>query len=161
VFGICPGLQSKKLGEKTYPARNTTKKSNMEKLKSGIVFTLMFVIAGAHIFAVSVSDLEIIASDGTFLGTLDGGQYSLDSIYNKYGGYGSKYDPDCILNKYGEYGSDYSDLSPFNMYASDPPGLYDGHGNFYGTLSINRYALGVTQQSYNLAIELKAYRDSL
>jgi hypothetical protein len=55
----------------------------MRKLKSGIVFALIFVIAGGHIFAVSVSDLKIIASDGTFLGTLEGGQYSLDSIYNK------------------------------------------------------------------------------
>jgi hypothetical protein len=125
------------------------------------VLVVAFVLVDTPVFAISISDLRIIAADGTFLGTLEDSRYATNSIYNKYGNYGSKYSSNCILNKYDNYGSDYSDLSPFNRYASNPPGLYDRQGNFYGTLSINRYASGVTQQTYNLALQLKAYRDSL
>jgi hypothetical protein len=45
---------NEKLGEKTYPAKNTTTDSKMRKLKLGIAFVLMFVMAGVDIFAVSV-----------------------------------------------------------------------------------------------------------
>jgi hypothetical protein len=123
-----------------------------------VIVTLVFITFQAY--AISISDLRIIASDGTFLGTFES-EYSQNSIYNKYGKYGSKYNSNCILNKYDKYGDDYSNSSPFNKYATDAPGLYDRYGDFYGTLSINKYAVGVTQQSYNLAIQLKAYRDSL
>jgi len=123
----------------------------------GIV-VLVFLIS--PIYAVSLSELRIIASDGTFLGTFEN-EYSQNSIYNIYGKYGSKYSSNCILNKYDKYGDDYSNTSPFNKYATAAPCLYDRQGNFYGTLTINRYATGVTQYSYNLAIQLKVYRDSL
>jgi hypothetical protein len=89
----------------------------------------MFTAVAVPVFAISISELRIIASDGTFLGTFEN-EYSKNSVYNKYGKYGSKYNSNCILNKYDDYGSDYSDLGPFNKYASNPPGLYDRHGNF-------------------------------
>jgi hypothetical protein len=127
------------------------------RLLAGIAI-FMFLVS--PIYAISLSELRIIASDGTFLGTFED-EYSQNSIYNRYGRYGSKYNSNCILNKYDRYGDDYSNTSPFNRYATAAPGLYDRQGNFYGTLSINRYASGVTQYSYNLAIQLKAYRDSL
>ena len=134
----------------------------MKTKKNWVVFfiwILAFIFLANPIFAVSLSDLRIIASDGTFLGTFEN-EYSQNCIYNKYGKYGSKYNSNCILNKYDKYGDDYSNTSPFNRYANAAPGLYDRNGSFYGTLSINRYASGVTQYSYNLAIQLKAYRDS-
>jgi len=115
----------------------------------------------ASLHAISLSELRIIASDGTFLGTLNENQYDSNSIYNQYGKYGSQYNTTCIFNRYSVYGSDYSDKSPFNQYANNAPGLYDRQGNFYGTLSINRYAKGVTQETYRIALQLKAYRDSL
>jgi len=122
----------------------------------GLLFFSLF-----SLYAVSVSELRIIASDGTFLGTLSTNQYDPNSIYNKYGKYGSHYNTTCIFNIYSNYGSDYSNQSQFNIYANNAPGLYDRQGNFYGTLSINRYAQGVTQQTYQIALQLKAYRDSL
>lgn len=135
-------------------------------MRTKISFLRFFVAIGVLVFlvspinSVSLSDLRIIASDGTFLGTFEN-EYSQNSIYNRYGRYGSKYNSNCILNKYDKYGDDYSNTSPFNNYATAAPGLYDRQGNFYGTLTTNRYASGVTQYSYNLAIQLKAYRDSL
>lgn len=35
------------------------------------------------------------------------------------------------------------------------------YGNNYGRLSVNRYASGVTNESYKLAWQLKAMRDSM
>ncbi|WP_461255908.1 hypothetical protein [Treponema sp. R80B11-R83G3] len=124
------------------------------------IFGLLLCCSLISLYGISLSDLRIIASDGTFLGTLNENEYDSNSIYNKYGKYGSQYNAFCIFNKYGNYGSDYSDKSPFNKYANNAPGLYDKQGNFYGTLSINSYAKGVTQQTYQLALQLKAYRDS-
>jgi hypothetical protein len=123
------------------------------------IMVLVFGVLVVPVFAISISQLRIIASDGTFLGHL-GNEYDSNSVYNKYGK-GSPYNSSGIMNKYSNYGSDYSNLSPFNRYANDPPGLYDGQGGFYGALSINRYARGVTDQSYRLALQLKALRDSL
>jgi hypothetical protein len=128
--------------------------------KKILVFMGFVLLSVVSLYAISLSELRIIAEDGTFLGTFEG-EYSSNSIYNVYGTYGSKYSSGSIFNKYGNYGSDYSDLSPFNRYASNPPGLYDRHGNFYGTLSINRYANGITNDSYNLAVRLKGMRDSM
>jgi len=125
------------------------------------LFFMLLCCSLVSLYAVSLSELRIIASDGTFLGTLNENEYDSNSIYNQYGKYGSHYNTTCIFNKYSNYGSDYSDKSPFNQYANNAPGLYDRQGNFYGTLSINRYAQGVTQQTYQLALQLKAYRDSL
>jgi hypothetical protein len=123
-------------------------------------FILLLLLLSLSAFAISFSELRIIAADGTFLGTLNENRYDTNSIYNEYGTYGSPYSIQSIFNQYGSYGSDYSNLSPFNNYANNPPGLYDRYGNFYGTLSTNRYAQGVTQQTYRLALQLKAMRNS-
>ena len=124
---------------------------------AGIALLICLCVGTA--FAVSWSDLRIIAADGIFLGTLNENAYDSNSIYNEYGTYGSKYNAKSIFNQYGNYGSDYSSLSPFNQYSTSPPGLYDRQGNFCGTLSVNRYARGVTDQTYRYALQLKARRD--
>jgi hypothetical protein len=126
-----------------------------------ILISGLLLGALVSLHAVSLSQLCIIASDGTFLGDLNEDEYDKNSIYNQYGKYGSHYNTTCIFNKYSDYGSDYSDKSPFNQYAGNAPGLYDKQGNFYGTLSVNKYAKGITQQSHRIALQLKAYRDSL
>jgi hypothetical protein len=74
--------------------------------KKTILLTVILCVV-FPVFAISVNDLRIIASDNTFLGTLEDNEYSSNSIYNKYGKYGSKYNSNCILNKYDKYGSDY------------------------------------------------------
>ncbi|GHU12578.1 hypothetical protein FACS1894161_1120 [Spirochaetia bacterium] len=119
-----------------------------------------FILLTVALNAINLSELRIIAKDGIFLGTFEN-EYSSNSIYNEYGNYGSPYNSKSIFNKYGDYGSDYSNSSPFNAYATNPPGLYDRNGNFYGTLSVNRYAQRVTDYSYRLALQLKAIRDSM
>jgi hypothetical protein len=124
------------------------------------VFLGFVLFSVVSLYAINLNELRIIAEDGTFLGTFEN-EYSSNSIYNEYGDHGSKYSSVSIFNKYGNYGSDYSDMSPFNRYASNPPGLYDRRGNFYGTLSVNKYANGITNDSYNLSVRLKGIRDSM
>lgn len=120
------------------------------------LFSLLIFING--VFAVSLSDLMIVAEDGTFLGNFTN-EYNSKSVYNEYGTYGSKYNVNSIFNEYGTYGSDYSLYSPFNKYSNNGPWLMDCYGNYYGRLSVNRYAQGVTDYSYRLACQLKARRD--
>ncbi len=127
--------------------------------KKLILFLLLPLLAGS-LFAVSLSELKIVADDGTFLGTFEN-KYATNSVYNEYGTYGSKYSSNSIFNKYGNYGSDYSQYSPFNKYSHNAPYLMDRNGNYYGCLSVNRYAQGVTDFSYKLALQLKALRDSM
>ena len=121
---------------------------------------LVFAFCVAGVFAVPLNQLYIMANDGTFLGTFEN-EYSQKSIYNRYGSYGSPYSSTSIFNKYSSYGSDYSQYSPFNNYASNAPYLMDKNGNYYGCLSTNKYARGVTDFSYRLALQLKALRDSM
>ena len=123
-------------------------------------FVILLTFCALSTFAISLADLMLVADDGTFLGTFES-EYSKNSIYNQYGTYGSPYTADSIFNKYGNYGSDYSQYSPFNKYANNGPWLMDRRGNYYGRLSINKYAQGVTDYSYKLAFQLKAIRDSM
>lgn len=131
-------------------------KDNMKK----VIFTLLiFMFCISNIFPVSLNELQIVADDGRFLGTFQN-EYSANSVYNQYGNYGSPYSAYSIMNRYGTYGSDYSQYSPFNEYATNAPWIVDKYGNSYGRLSVNRYATGVTKDSYKIALQLKALRDS-
>lgn len=47
---------------------------------------------------------KIYAGDGTYLGELSSDRYSLDSISNRHGLYGSRYSIDSINNPFGLYG---------------------------------------------------------
>ena len=121
---------------------------------------LLAIFIASKSFAISLNQLHIVADDGTFLGTFEN-RYATNSVYNEYGTYGSPYSTKSIMNKYGNYGSEYSDDSPFNKYANSAPWIVDKYGNNYGRLSINRYTAGITNQSYQLALELLSIQSSL
>lgn len=78
----------------------------------------------------------IEAADGTFLGKLNPNRYESDSIFNRYGSYGSKYSSTCIFNKYSNYGSQFSQLSSYNRFASSPPKVFV-NGKFCAYLTVN------------------------
>ncbi|MBQ3824880.1 MAG: hypothetical protein II811_01955 [Spirochaetaceae bacterium] len=128
-------------------------------MKKFFVFVLVSVLALSASFAISLNQLHIVADDGTFLGTFEN-EYAANSIYNEYGSYGSPYSAKSIMNRYSNYGSEYSNLSPSNKYAQSAPWIVDRYGNTYGRLSLNKYAPGVTKQSYQLALELYALQCS-
>jgi hypothetical protein len=77
------------------------------------------------------------AGHSTYLGCLNCNEYAGDSIFNSYSAYGSAYSATSIFNRLGQFGSAYSAYSACNRYASDPPVLVDGQGNFYGRLTLN------------------------
>lgn len=79
------------------------------------------------------------ADDDEYMGCLNCDSYDGNSIWNEYGTYGSSYNPNSIWNEYGTFGSEYSAYSPWNAYSSEPPGIYDSNGGFYGYLTVNEY----------------------
>ena len=66
-------------------------------------------------------------------------EYDSDSIWNKYGAYGSEYSRTSIWNKYGTYGSKYNSNSAFSTYATNPPIIVSNSGKVVGYLSENKY----------------------
>lgn len=73
-----------------------------------------------------------------YLGKLNANKYDTESIWNKYGTYGSKYNSKSIWNKYSTYGNSYNSYSPFNKYSTTPPALRDRNGRFYGYFTCNK-----------------------
>ena len=87
----------------------------------------------------SFTRLFIYAGDKTYLGCLTDNKYSTESVWNKYGTYGSKYSDKSIWNKYGTYGSPYGKYSPCNEYTNNAPVIVDQDWNFYGYFTANKY----------------------
>lgn len=105
--------------------------------------------------------VSIYSNDGkTFLGTLSTNKYDPDSIFNKYGSYGSDYGTNSIWNEYGDYGSEYSSNSAFNEYASTPPLLMIGD-EIVGYVTINQYFDDALSPYilYELAIDVDKIKD--
>ena len=125
------------------------------------LFLIFVMLLIAHsVFAVELSELRIVADDGTFLGTLEN-KFSSDSIFNEFGKYGSKFNSNSLLNKFGRYGNEFSQYSPFNEHSNRGPILVDKNGNVYGRVTLNKYARGVTDLSYKVAVMLKNMQDSM
>lgn len=55
-------------------------------MKKKLILFLLLPLLVSSVFAVSLSELRIVAEDGTFLGTFEN-EYSKNSIYNEYGTY--------------------------------------------------------------------------
>lgn len=72
------------------------------------------------------NELILIGQDGKYLGKLITDKYDDESIFNKYGDYGSKYSDTSIWNNYSEYGSNYGTYSAFNKRSPSPPIIFDG-----------------------------------
>jgi hypothetical protein len=66
----------------------------------------------------------LLANDGQYLGKLSLNQFDVESIFNKFGVYGSQFSSTSIFNKFGVYGSQFSALSPNNKFTSTPPKIY-------------------------------------
>ena len=69
---------------------------------------------------VALDGAIVVNEDGEYIGKI-ANKYVLDSIFNKYGTYGSRYSTESIWNKYGKNGSEYQINSAFNKYTVTPP----------------------------------------
>ena len=78
----------------------------------------------------------IESGDGTFLGKLNPNQFDQESIFNRFGRYGSQFSPESIFNRFSTYGNQFNSLSPFNRFSTNPPRLYV-KGEFAGFLTKN------------------------
>lgn len=87
-----------------------------------------------------------------YLGCLTCDKFDSDSIWNKFGLYGSKFNSESVWNKYGKYGGSFSDYSPFNKFARNPPVLVDSNGKFYGYFSADRFIAKRTTHRLALVI---------
>ncbi len=100
------------------------------------------------------SEIYVYSNDGTqFLGNLSTNKYDPNSVFNRYGTYGSKYNANSIWNPYGTYGSRYSIYGASNPYTMTPPILVY-NGTIVGYVTANKYlsSNGVTLLNlWNLA----------
>ena len=74
-----------------------------------------------------------------YLGSLTSSKFDQDSVWNQFGEHGNPFNTNCIWNDFGPYGGGFSNHSPFNEFASNPPVIVDGKGNFYGYFTANRF----------------------
>ncbi len=70
------------------------------------------------------TDSYILAEDGEFLGSLENKRFDSNSIYNKFGPYGSRFSVSSIFNRFGIYGNGFSAYSAYNTITSTPPKIY-------------------------------------
>lgn len=82
----------------------------------------------------------VVTEEGDYLGRI-ANKYDSDSIFNRYGTYGSRYSTDSVWNDYGSFGSKYSNTSARNKYASSPPVIIKNK-RVIGRLTVNPYAAG-------------------
>lgn len=84
--------------------------------------------------------LHLYSNDGReYLGKLVTNKYDADSIWNKYGIYGSEFSSNSIWNEFGTYGSKFNSYSAFNDFASHPPVIITNNGYIVGYLTSNEY----------------------
>jgi hypothetical protein len=74
----------------------------------------------------------------TFLGCLSCPETDLDSLFNRFGPYGSRFAANSILNRFGPFGGKFAPFSPCNVYSTTPPVIVDDDGEDYGELTLNR-----------------------
>ncbi len=98
----------------------------------------IIILALAAILFAQSGNVDVVGSDGKYLGKANTNKYDPNSISNPYGQYGSKYSPNSVNNEYGSYGSKYSTESAKNPYATEPPKLFEDN-TYKGNLSTNKY----------------------
>lgn len=93
-------------------------------------------------------DAKVISTERKpkYLGTISN-EFDIDSIFNKYGRYGSRYGIDSIWNQYGLYGSEFSLHSPFNEFSIDAP-IIVKDGKVVGRLTVNKSVSGAVDPSW-------------
>ena len=81
--------------------------------------------------------------------------FSLDSVCNEFGTYGSKFNANSIWNEFGTFGSIFNTSSPWNQFANAPntPYLYNNNGSYnYGAFSVNGFNADLTRSSVPILI---------
>lgn len=80
----------------------------------------------------------IESEDGVYLGKLNPNKFDQESIFNKFGPFGSKFSQSSIFNRFSPYGNQFNILSPFNQYSSNSPKIFV-RGQFVAYLTKNKY----------------------
>lgn len=114
--------------------------SSLTNLRATWLCGLLFLLVS---FTPATAEPALLIYGGsghkTFLGCLNTGKFSANSIWNQFGQNGSQFSATSIWNQFSPYGGKFSNTSPFNPYATDPPVIVDANGNFYGYLTANKY----------------------
>jgi hypothetical protein len=105
--------------------------------------------------ALSVQDLDgnatLVASDGTFLGSISSNAFDAKSVCNDFGQYGNPFSSLSIKNEFGTYGNPFSSSSPYNEFTSTPP-IIMYRGRPVGHLTKNEFLPGAVDPDGLLAV---------
>jgi hypothetical protein len=136
-----PPGRSRCLEKDWRPAKDPSRPTFMQALAIGLAATAA-ANQSAGVSPLGVAPLLVFGGEGhkTFLGCLNCSKFDANSVMNEFGQYGSAYSTVSILNQFSEFGSPYSTHSACGPYASDPPVIVDRAGNYYGRLTVNRFA---------------------
>jgi hypothetical protein len=78
-----------------------------------------------------------------YLGCINCDASEWDSVVSEVGPKGKsstgRYSEESIWNRFGPFGSRLSNTSPWSTFASDPPIIVDQDGNYYGRFTLNKF----------------------
>ena len=83
----------------------------------------------------------------TFLGCLVCPETDRDSLFNRFGTYGSRFAANSILNRFGPFGGKFAPYSPCNVYSTTPPVIVDADGENYGDRPNAAQGLGLDRSN--------------
>lgn len=91
--------------------------------------------------AMFLEGARLVASDGTYIGTLSSNPFSSDSICNDFGRYGNPFSSLSIKQEFAQYGNPFSSLSPYNEFSSQGPYVVSD-GRVVARLTKNQFVSG-------------------
>ena len=126
-----------------FASAQETQESKVKRLRARLSPALAFSLEDLKLaLSIKVYDTfdgaSVVADDSehTFLGKIEDALKG-DSIFNKFGRYGSEFATQSIWNKFGRYGSEFATHSSFNRFTTSPPFIVK-NGNVIGRLTVNK-----------------------
>jgi hypothetical protein len=97
----------------------------------------------------------IAQSYNTYLGCVTCSEFSVQSVFNSFGSYGSEFSSTSINNQFSSWGSVFSTVSACNTFAINPPAVVDSDLIILGYWTKNTAKIGrITKSNWVSALSL-------
>lgn len=133
--------QEKRRLEQLMPKVRKLLDYDIELLQAALQIKVMAKYQGAVVVS-----YDSLTEETKYLGKIED-QFTVDSIFNEFGTYGSEFSTDSIWNEFGTYGGQFSSTSPFNEFTSTPPTIVKNN-KIIGYLTVNKFIQGGVDPSW-------------